>query len=196
MPTINFPANPQVGDTYDFDSKRYKFDGIKWTTIKFSGPTAVSLMDEHKIGADQHPISGIAGLEQRLADIEQRKTTCLVNSTGTGAPHETVSAELPATIVGDRRYTLQNPFGINTPVLLTVEIKVNGSWCDPAFVLADGNFGYGVRATYKQGEGIIIKTGNTTSSLAVLDGQSGSGHQNPGSVTAAPCRVFVRRNDD
>lgn len=66
MPTINFPANPQVGDTYDFDSKRYKFDGIKWTTIKFSGPNAVSLMDDHKIGADQHPISGIQGLKAAL----------------------------------------------------------------------------------------------------------------------------------
>lgn len=59
MPTINFPANPQVGDTYDFDSKRYKFDGIKWTTIKFTGETAISLMDKHKAGTKEHNIAAI-----------------------------------------------------------------------------------------------------------------------------------------
>lgn len=59
MPTINFPVNPQVGDIYDFDSKRYKYDGIKWTTIKFTGETAVSLMDQHKAGVKEHNIAAI-----------------------------------------------------------------------------------------------------------------------------------------
>ena len=33
MAELNFPANPQSGDTYDFGNVRYRYDGIKWTSI-------------------------------------------------------------------------------------------------------------------------------------------------------------------
>lgn len=59
MAELNFPANPQAGDTYDYDSKRYRYDGIKWTTIKFIGDTAVSIMDNHKAGTKEHSVSAI-----------------------------------------------------------------------------------------------------------------------------------------
>ena len=59
MSELNLPANPQAGDTYDYDSKRYLYDGIKWTTIKFVGETAISLMGNHKSGTKEHPVSAI-----------------------------------------------------------------------------------------------------------------------------------------
>lgn len=33
MTTLNFPTNPTVGQTYDFGSYRYRWDGQKWSTI-------------------------------------------------------------------------------------------------------------------------------------------------------------------
>lgn len=33
MPTLNFPINPTVGQTYDFGQYRYRWDGQKWSTI-------------------------------------------------------------------------------------------------------------------------------------------------------------------
>ena len=59
MAELNFPANPQSGDTYDYDYKRYRYDGIKWTTIKFVGDTAISLMGNHKAGAKEHSVAAI-----------------------------------------------------------------------------------------------------------------------------------------
>lgn len=59
MAELNFPANPQVGDIIDFDSKRYRYDGIKWTTIKFVGDTAISLMNNHKAGTKEHSVASI-----------------------------------------------------------------------------------------------------------------------------------------
>lgn len=59
MTELNFPASPQAGDTYDYDSKRYFYDGIKWTTIKFVGDTALSIMDKHKAGTKEHGVDAI-----------------------------------------------------------------------------------------------------------------------------------------
>ena len=33
MSTLQFPANPVVGDTYDWDAYRYVWDGEKWKTV-------------------------------------------------------------------------------------------------------------------------------------------------------------------
>lgn len=33
MSTLQFPANPVVGDTYDWDAYKYVWDGEKWKTV-------------------------------------------------------------------------------------------------------------------------------------------------------------------
>lgn len=33
MSTLQFPANPVIGDTYDWDAYKYVWDGEKWKTV-------------------------------------------------------------------------------------------------------------------------------------------------------------------
>lgn len=166
---------------------------------------------EAKLGA--HQISGVAGLraeldalagasggisaindrlvvvEGKVATLEQRKSTCLVNATGTGAPHETVVAQLPANIVKNTRYVLPNPFGINTPVECWAEVFANGRWACTGWAYANG--GYGTNASYVQGEGIVVQTGGLD--VAANSANTGGGHGLVAGATSAPCRVFVRK---
>jgi hypothetical protein len=173
-----------------------------------TGPIA-NAISGHEAKLSAHPISGVSGLQTelnalsasdvalaaRVTTLEARKSTCLVNATGTGAPHETVSTALPASISNNTRYVLANPYGNNVPVICWAEIKINGNWCDPSFALADTNAGYGVKATFKQGEGVIVQTGGT--GLIAQGNQTGTGHPVvSGLITSAPCRVFIRRADD
>ncbi|MGL5582282.1 MAG: phage tail protein [Cetobacterium sp.] len=137
-----------------------------------------------------------ADIELRVQNLEGRWENsleiCLVNTKGSGHPHEFVSADIPATIQNNSRYVVQNPFGKNTPVMVVAEIHVNGAWCDSGFIFSafeNGN-GYGAKATYKQEEGIIIQTGN--SSLVATGMHSGSGlGVITGAIYSAPCRIRV-----
>lgn len=129
-------------------------------------------------------------VEGKVATLEQRKSTCLVNATGTGAPHETVTAQLPVNIAINNRYVLPNPFGINTPVECWAEVFANNRWALTGWAYANAG-GYGVQASYVQGEGVVVQTGlNAVLSVSV---DTGSGHANLNVITSAPCRVFVRK---
>lgn len=184
-----------------------------------AAPNLVAAIANHEAKANAHPISGVAGLREELdaladlagesgdiqaldarltvvegtvATLEQRKSTCLVNAVGTGAPHETVATQLPANIAINSRYVIPNPFGNNTPVICWAEVFVSNKWSDPGFIYdsASGG-GYGTKATFVQGEGVIVQTGNArvcTSSI-----YAGGGHGNTALINSAPCRVFVRK---
>lgn len=136
-------------------------------------------------------------LNTRVTALETLKSTCLVNATGTGAPHETVSATLPANIAINTRYVLLNPFGVNVPVECWAEIYWNGRWASTGWVYATttSSGGYGVNASYVQGEGIIVQTGNIAL-VATRAYEGGGGHGNTTLTVSAPCRVFVRRIDN
>lgn len=133
--------------------------------------------------------TAVADLAARVSVLEQRKSTCLVNATGTGAPHETVVTQLPGNIQVSSRYVLPNPFGVNTPVECWAEVFANNRWSRTGFVLSES--GYGASASYVQGEGIVVQTGGN--SLVATSALSGSGHGISGGVASAPCRVFVRK---
>lgn len=134
--------------------------------------------------------TAVADLAARVSVLEQRKSTCLVNATGTGAPHETVAAQLPANIAINSRYVLPNPFGNNTPVICWAEIFANGVWSYTGFAYLSG--GYGTKATYVQGVGVVIQTGNVALMMSSQNG--GGGHGTTAAVTSpAPCRVFVHK---
>lgn len=176
--------------------------------------TATSAITTHEAKSNAHKISGVAGLREeldalasasggiseidgRLAVVEskvvilgQRKSTCLVNATGTGAPHETVVAQLPASITINSRYVIPNPFGNSTPVICWAEVFVNGKWSRTGWVFDNGN-GFGTSASYVQGEGIVVQTAKTV--LMGWSVDAGGGHGATTTVTSAPCRVFVRK---
>lgn len=74
MPTLNFPSNPIVGQTYDFGAFRYRYDGEKWTTIATNDQTINQAMDAHKSGLDQHTIGGVQGLPDAMTGLQDRLT--------------------------------------------------------------------------------------------------------------------------
>lgn len=130
----------------------------------------------------------------KIATLEQRKSTCLVNAVGTGAPHETVVAQLPANVSINSRYVLTNPFGINVPVECWAEIFTNNRWARTGFMYGSNGSssgGYGTTASYVQGEGVVVQTGGNA--VVTTSINSGSGHNTFAVITSAPCRVFVRK---
>ncbi len=137
--------------------------------------------------------TAIAGLSARVSTLESavnaRKSTCLVNAVGTGAPHETVVAQLPDSVAINSRYVLPNPFGIDTPVICWAEVCINGVWADPCFVNSNG--GHGIKASYVAKNGIVIQTGSAY--LKANGSDSGSGIGVDGLFTRLPCRVFIRK---
>lgn len=190
----------------------------KGITAKFSAARVVPTAEENRMvnvagcwgiklfGAVQNAGSAdaaalataVADLAARVSVLETRKYTTLIPATlPAGAPHdthETVETQLPTTISNDTRYVLPNPFGANARVQAIAELYVNGKWAEPGW---DGNTGtgalaYGVRATYVQGEGIVVQTGATTVIVASKLGGGGHGYSGA-SLTSAPCRVFVRK---
>ena len=157
-----------------------------------------SYFPEFPVPTNTAAVTGLATrlsvVEGKIATLEQRKSTCLVNAVGTGAPHETVVAQLPANVAVNSRYVLPNPFGINVPVVCWAEIFTNNRWARTGFMYGSNGTssgGYGTTVSYVQGEGVVVQTGGnavlTTSSI------SGSGHNIATVITSAPCRVFVRR---
>ena len=186
----------------------YRFQRSDGTYFpEFQVPTDTAALETHKVSTDQHTILGVAGLSSALSalttadtalstrvdTLELRKSTCLVNATGTGAPHETVSATLPANIAANTRYVLANPFGDNVPVSVFAQLYANGVWADPGW---DGNSqtsneSYGARASYVPGVGIVIQTG--TAGVVGKSIHTGGGHNTSSVAELAPCRVFVRK---
>ena len=169
----------------------------------------------HEGKASAHPISGVEGLREELdalagapggiwaindrlvvvegkvETLEQRKFTCLVNMTGTGATHETVVTQLPASIAKNSRYVLSNPFGAHTPVECWAEVFFNGVWSRTGFISSSIDSSDGTEASYVQGVGIVIQTG--ASSVVTQSVRTGGGHGTNTSTANAPCRVFVRK---
>lgn len=161
-------------------------------------------------GADCYVVYTTAGVYvYGLATYETiKKSYCLVNATGTGAPNELVSTKLPANITINSRYVLTNPFGANTPVICWAEIFVDNKWSRTGYSSATG-----VGCSYVQGEGIIIQTADTALLNDSIDVGGGHGYTIPSTTTttypnggppgvttttytyvkSAKCRVFVQK---
>lgn len=135
--------------------------------------------------------TAIASLSSRVAALEARKSTCLVNAVGTGAPHETVEAQLPANVTKNSRYVLPNPFGNNTPVDCWAELFINGNWAKVGYAYEPSSGGYVTAASYVQGKGIVVQTGG--SAVASTSANTGGGHGTATTTASAPCRVFVSK---
>ncbi|MGL4757573.1 MAG: prophage tail fiber N-terminal domain-containing protein [Aeromonadaceae bacterium] len=173
----------------------------------------------HEAKSSAHPISGVAGLraeldalagasggisaindrlvvvEGKVATLEQFKSTCLVNATGTGAPHETVVAQLPVKVgPSSGRLTLPNPFGNNTPVRVEVQTFLNNKWGVTGFIFY-GGAGIGFYGGWVQGEGIIVQSGAYTASDSTTTGGT-HGFTGGNITTPLPVRVFVTREDN
>lgn len=164
--------------------------------------TAVNAVSNHEEKLDPHPQyltnAEIGDLETRVAELERRKSTCLVNAVGTGAPHETVVAELPATVKPFDRLVLPNPFGNNTPVIVTVEAFLNNEWGETGYIYSSASankMGQGIKGGYSQGNGIVIQAGGYTAVTSAISGGT-HGYTGGSTKTPLPVRVFVRRIDD
>ncbi|MBD2804152.1 phage tail protein [Xenorhabdus sp. ZM] len=93
-----------------------------------------------------------------------------------------------------KRVIFDNPFGGNSPVIVTAEIYLNGIWGDPGFIYSTGaGEGYGTRAAYVEGKGIYLTCGGK-SLMATDSTHSGNPFGNKmGLTTSAPCRIHVWR---
>ncbi len=100
------------------------------------------------------------------------------------------------TMALSQRKVIDNPFGVNQPVEVIAEtqrVDLTGGpvWANSGWIYANG--GYGVLASYVEGQGIVVQCGNV--SMGNTSTQTGSAHQ----VTATtlqnnlPVRVHVRK---
>lgn len=179
-------------DGFSFDASRVVPVGPENRMVNLGGCWAVRLFGAvQNVGfTDAAALATVvAALTSRITTLETRKSTCLVNTVGTGAPHETVVSQLPAAVTKGSRYVLPNPFGNNVPVDCKAEIFANGRWGETGWIYTQS--GYGTKALYSQGEGIVIVTG---SGYVCGGGNDAGNNLNVQSaMTSAPCRVFVRK---
>lgn len=193
------PAS-DTGAVLEFDASLSARTGATTRPITADGCLAIKLFGavQNAGSADATALAtAVADLSARMSVVEgmvailgQRKSTCLVSATGTGAPHETVVAQLPASITINSRYVIPNPFGNSTPVICWAEVFANGKWSRTGWIF-EGGSGFGTSASYVQGEGIVVQTAK--SYLMGWSVDAGGGHGATTTVTSAPCRVFVRK---
>ncbi len=108
----------------------------------------------------------LASITQLQTDVQELQGipldhVCIIKGTSTGAPNEIQDVNLggvEGTPAVNTRYVLTNPFGINTPVIAMVETLMEGVWAEMGWFYSGG--GYGVKASYVQGSGIIVQTGS------------------------------------
>jgi len=72
MAALDFPKNPVLNQTYDFPPFQYIWDGVKWKTVGRGADTIADAIAAHKSAVDQHPISGVAGLQAALDDLAEK----------------------------------------------------------------------------------------------------------------------------
>lgn len=103
------------------------------------------------------------------------------------------------TMALSERKVMDNPFGINQPVEVVAEIQRTDlsslpqpRWGETGWIYANGG-GYGVKASYMEGEGIVVQCGNL--SMGNNSTQTGSPHQitSTANVNNLPVRVHVRK---
>lgn len=100
------------------------------------------------------------------------------------------------TMAKSERKVMENPFGINQPVEVIAEtqrVDLTGAavWAYSGWIYSSG--GYGVIASYVEGQGIVVQCGNV--SMGNTSTQTGSAHQITATTAqnSLPVRVHVRK---
>ncbi|MEE9705832.1 prophage tail fiber N-terminal domain-containing protein [Aeromonas veronii] len=192
-----------IGRTLRFDASGSARTGDTTRPITAEGCLAIKLFGavQNASSVDAAALAtAVAGLaarmsavEGKVAVLEQRKSTCLVNAAGTGAAHETVVAQLPATVgPSSGRLVLPNPFGNNTAVDVEVQTFLNNRWGTTGFIYT--NAGLGIFGGWSPGEGIIVQSGVYTASDSTTTGGT-HGFTGGNITTPLPVRVFVSKKD-
>jgi hypothetical protein len=100
------------------------------------------------------------------------------------------NSALPDLVTVNKRYILANPFGENVPVEVVAEIYHNGGWADVSFGYHASLGGMGTKASYVEGQGVVVRTGSYA--IGTISSYTGGGIE--GTIPAtAPCRVRVTR---
>lgn len=100
------------------------------------------------------------------------------------------------TMAKSERKVMDNPFGVNQPVEVIAEtqrVDLTGAavWAYSGWIFSSG--GYGVLASYVEGQGIVVQCGNI--SMGNTSTQTGSAHQITATTAqnSLPVRVHVRK---
>ena len=101
------------------------------------------------------------------------------------------------TMVKGQRQVIENPFGNSTPVEVVAEVYLSNvpegsKWGYSGFIYTS-NGGYGTRATYIEGEGIVVQCGSYAMSNTPANTGSGLNTTITGATTNLPVRVHVRK---
>lgn len=101
------------------------------------------------------------------------------------------------TMVKGQRQVIENPFGNSTPVEVVAEVYLSNvpegsKWGYSGFIYTSSG-GYGTRATYIEGEGIVVQCGSYAMSNTPANTGSGLNTTITGATTNLPVRVHVRK---
>ncbi len=147
--------------------------------------------------ADSKTISN----QEKIEAVEAKTQYRLIYSTGAkdtydaGNPYAFEDANLGNSnrvIQKDSRYVLENPFGVDTPIIVQIEVYASGKWGCAGWGLVDPASGArGVCAYGVRGQGIIIQTGSV-GLLGTARSYGNSFGSSQGSVdNNLPARVHV-----
>lgn len=95
-----------------------------------------------------------------------------------------------------QRIIYENPFGNNTPVICLAEVQastISNKWINTGQTYASGTSIWGLRAGYKEGEGITLVTGSTGWIIGSGNGTGNSATEaaSPNYVAPSPVRIHV-----
>ncbi|MFU0882680.1 hypothetical protein ACM26M_15760 [Kluyvera cryocrescens] len=101
------------------------------------------------------------------------------------------------TMVKGQRQVIENPFGNSTPVEVVAEVYLSNvpegsKWGYSGFIYTTSG-GYGTRATYIEGEGIVVQCGSYAMSNTPTNTGSGLNTTITAATTNLPVRVHVRK---
>lgn len=191
LPEFPVPTDTAALETHKASTDQHPISGVSGLTVSLQ--TINNTLGQHTSSITSLNAS-VTSLDSRTTAIEnelsQVRSTCLVNALGTGAPHETVVAQLPATVAPSTRIVIPNPFGANTPVRVEVQAFLNNKWGPTGYIFTNNSLG--ITGGWVQGEGIIIVAGAFT---ATASASSGGVHNYTGGniTTPLPVRVFVSK---
>lgn len=191
LPEFQVPTDTAALETHKASTDQHPIAGVSGLTSALQAIN--STLGQHTSGITSLS-ADTTNLDSRTTAIEsalsQVRSTCLVNALGTGAPHETVVAQLPTAVAPSTRIVIPNPFGNNTPVRVEVQVFLNNKWGPAGYILT--NTPLGITGGWAQGEGIIVVAGAYTATNSV---SAGGVHNYTGgnTTTPLPVRVFVSK---
>lgn len=94
-----------------------------------------------------------------------------------------------ATISIGQRLVFANPYGNSVPVIVMAELLSGSTWINTGWLYHPSNGGYGLAASYSQGEGVVLQSGSYR--LNTGGGNAGGGGGVVPELTTGTARIHV-----